>query len=374
MRVRVSERKIRYIYIYIYTKTETMYDPAVPNNYRDVKIVQWKRAREVEENEKLSRTSMESILATPSPFDFPGMVQPPSPTPTDTSFPGSSEVLPLHLSVEELHQRRVRQSAALGITTAIRLERDELEAAHKVKVATGMDRKGRIGSKLEKFMKMATSSSSSGDAASGSNGDADVSSGMSSMGLPPSSLAGSSAPLVFQRSTLAAGGYMVKEDTNAQDGRKAPSGKPSSTILIRFIRDGPPPDLFEEDATAGGDNEGGAVGSLRAAGLAFLENVQGQCARYGIVRSVRPALLTEEQRTAVRARLEQCASTPVEVELRFARELVRVLVRFDTVAGAFKAIDALQQNCVNWSVCFFPTILFDAGTLGPSDGEPLCGT
>nr|CCC91474.1 conserved hypothetical protein [Trypanosoma congolense IL3000] len=354
-----------------------MYDPAVPNNYREFKIAQWKRAREEEERSGSSRTQGNMILrihSSPDPIDVTSSMQcdalgTSAPPPTAGDGPlGAVEVLPLHLSAEEMHQRRLRQSAALGIATAVRLERDELEVAHKVKVATGTDLKGRIGMKLEKLREVFASTTGTNGGFVGSGESGDSSRGNAPAGMPPS---GGSAPLVFQRSKLAAGGYMVKEETSSHDNRKMSSGKPSSTILIRFIRDGPHPDIFEMET---GTSVGNAAGGFGPACLAFLESIQSQCARYGVVRSVRPALLTEAQRTAVRARLVECSPTPADVEMRFGRELVRVLVRFDTVAGAFKALDALQQNCSNWSVCFFPTLLFDAGALGPAEGEMLCGT
>ncbi|EKF27470.1 hypothetical protein MOQ_008806 [Trypanosoma cruzi marinkellei] len=357
-----------------------MYDPAVPNNYRDVKVMCWKRAREDERKNDISRSLAAAAEAGSSPFDMPDMMIRMAPR-DELAYDilgGSGETMSLHLSAEELHQRRVRQSAALGITTAMNLEREELEAAHKARVAAGMDRKGRIGQKLGKLMsvaatrdnatKMSTTGDQVGDGVNTSGGE------MTSPPPPPTattstSLAGMTAPLVFQRSELAAGGYVVREDVGALEKRKTHYGKPSSTILIRFIRDGPPVEVFDDTSNKNISNV-----TLRNA---FLENIQDLCGQCGVVRSLRYVVLDDEKRTALRARLEkekeEISTASADVETRLTREMVRVLVRFDTVANAFKALEMLQQrHGSDWDVCFFSTQLFDAGALGPAEGESLC--
>ncbi|RNF26985.1 uncharacterized protein Tco025E_00790 [Trypanosoma conorhini] len=366
-----------------------MYDPAAANNYRDVKVLRWKRAREEEQKNDISRSLAAAAGTGPSPFDMPDMM--PMVGKADFAYgilggdggDGDGDAMPLHLSAEELHQRRVRQSAALGITTAMKLERDELEAAHKARVAAGMDRKGRIGQKLGKLMSAAatkgnaTDASAVGDAPgtgkTTSAGEATPAPGASTPAAAATTakaaslLTGSSAPLVFQRSELAAGGYVVREDVGALEKRRTHRGKPSSTILIRFVRDGPPVEMFDD--AVGGNS------SNAAARNAFLENIQCLCAQCGVVRSLRYVVLSEAEKAALRARLEKedVAAASAALEARLAREMVRVLVRFDTVANGFKALEMLQQrHGSSWDVCFFPTQLFDAGTLGPAEGEALC--
>ncbi|KEG14836.1 hypothetical protein DQ04_00291220 [Trypanosoma grayi] len=366
-----------------------MYDPASPNSYRDIKVTRWKRAREGELANDVARALAAAAGASPSPFALPELTLPvgstfvaPDSQPDALSggaSGGGVDVLPLSLSAEELHQRRVRQSAALGITTAVKLARDELEAEYKARVAAGMDRKGRIGQKLGKLMEVAVSKTNnnnddkSNDANANSNensttansddtrslGDGGVA---ASEVLPPSAPV-SSAPLVFKRADLAAGGYVVKEDRGAADKRRSMRGKPSSTILIRFVRDGPPPEVFDDDNSNSG---GGAVRN------AFLESIQDHCGRCGVVRSMRHVLLSDEGRRAIRARLLDTGAA--DIDARLAQEAVRVLVRFDTVANGFMALESLQQHFPNWDVCFFPTQLFDAGALGPAEGEPLCNS
>ncbi|KAG8342725.1 hypothetical protein ERJ75_001005200 [Trypanosoma vivax] len=348
-----------------------MYNPARPNNYKAFKVLQWKRTREAELANDIARTLAESAAMNTPLFGTSATVPPAASSGSYEAGPASvplncvHETLPLQLSAEELHQRRVRQSAALGITTAVRLERDELETEHKVKAASGLDRKGRIGSKLGKLMEAAASKGGSSDGGSG-HGSGD-SSGDLPLDAPPSSFLGSGASLVFEKSHLASGGFMVKESVSSQENRKTQNGKPSSTILIRFIRDGPSPALFEMETST-------PISGLGASCMSFLEVIQDQCGRFGVVRSVRHALLSEADQLVVRERLVQAGlSSETEIEARLTRELVRIFVRFDTVASAFKALEALQQQQRgSWSVCFFPTLLFDAGKLGVVDGEPLC--
>ncbi|RNF04257.1 hypothetical protein TraAM80_05393 [Trypanosoma rangeli] len=354
-----------------------MYDPAAANNYRDFKVMRWKRAREEEQKNDISRSLAAAAGMGPSPFEMPEMM---STTARDEFaygiLGGGGDTMQFHLSAEELHQRRVRQSAALGITTAMKLERDELEAAHKARVAAGMDRKGRIGQKLGKLMSAAATkgnttdtnaiADSAGTGKSTSGGDTTPAPGTST---PTSTmlLAGSSAQLVFQRSELAAGGYVVREDVGTLDKRRMHRGKPSSTILIRFVRDGPPVEMFDD--TANGDSDNTAMRN------AFLENIQCLCGQCGVVRSVRYVVLSDAEKVSLRARLEKedVTAASAGVETRLAREMVRVLVRFDTVANGFKALEMLQQrHGSNWDVCFFSTQLFDAGALGPAEGEALC--
>ncbi|ESL05494.1 hypothetical protein TRSC58_06855 [Trypanosoma rangeli SC58] len=359
-----------------------MYDPAAANNYRDFKVMRWKRAREEEQKNDISRSLAAAAEVGPSPFEMPGMM---STTAKDEFvygiLGGGGDTMSFHLSAEELHQRRVRQSAALGITTAMKLERDELEAAHKARVAAGMDRKGRIGQKLGKLMSAAatkgntadtnTVGDSVGTGKNTSGGDTTSAPGRStptSTTTATSLLTGSSTQLVFQRSDLAAGGYVVREDGGTVDRRRIHRGKPSSTILIRFVRDGPPAEMFDD--TANGDSSNVAMRN------AFLENIQCLCGQCGVVRSVRYVVLSDAEKVSLRARLEKedVTTASAGVETRLAREMVRVLVRFDTVANGFKALEMLQQ-CYgsNWDVCFFSTQLFDAGALGPAEGEALCG-
>ncbi|KAF5221912.1 hypothetical protein ECC02_005079 [Trypanosoma cruzi] len=355
-----------------------MYDPAAPNNYRDVKVMWWKRAREDERKNDISRSLAAAAEAGSSPFDMPDMMRM---APRDELaydiLGGSGDTMSLHLSAEELHQRRVRQSAALGITTAMNLEREELEAAHKARVAAGMDRRGRIGQKLGKLMSVAatrenatktnTTSDHVGDGINTSGGE--MTPATTTTTSTTTSLPGITAPLVFQRSELAAGGYVVREDVGALEKRKTHYGKPSSTILIRFVRDGPPVEVFDDTS-----NKNVSGGMLRNA---FLENIQDLCGQCGVVRSLRYVVLDDEKRAALRARLEnereEVSAASADVETRLSREMIRVLVRFDTVANAFKALEMLQQrHGSNWDVCFFSTQLFDAGALGPAEGESLC--
>ncbi|KAF8290074.1 hypothetical protein TcBrA4_0133160 [Trypanosoma cruzi] len=355
-----------------------MYDPAAPNNYRDVKVMWWKRAREDERKNDISRSLAAAAEAGSSPFDMPDMMRmAPKDELAYDILGGGGETMSLHLSAEELHQRRVRQSAALGITTAMNLEREELEAAHKARVAAGMDRKGRIGQKLGKLLSVAatrenatktnTTSDHVGVGINTSGGE--MTPATTTATSTTTSLPGITAPLVFQRSELAAGGYVVREDVGALEKRKTHYGKPSSTILIRFVRDGPPVEVFDDTS-----NKNVGSGTLRNA---FLENIQDLCGQCGVVRSLRYMVLDDEKRAALRARLEnereEVSVASADVETRLAREMIRVLVRFDTVANAFKALEMLQQrHGSNWDVCFFSTQLFDVGALGPAEGESLC--
>lgn len=296
-----------------------MYNPQLPNSYRDVKVTRWKRAREEERRNDVARSLAAAGGAAPSPLHL--------------------------LSAEELHRRRVRQSAALGVRAAVEMMREEFEAAHKTRVAEGDDRRGRIRQKLGRLM------------------DAAATAGAKEMAPPPVGIF--AAPLVFQKTDLAAGGYVVRE-TGGGERRRGSHGKPSSTILIRFLRDGPPVEIFDTKS------------NNAEARNAFLEAIQDECGQCGVVRSVRYALLSDEEQATLRERLKKAAgeegdSSVTNLEVRLAREMIRVFVRFDAVANAFKALETLQQrHDAVWEVSFFPTQLFDAGTLGPAEGEPLC--
>lgn len=132
--------------------------------------------------------------------------------------------------------------------------------------------------------------------------------------------------LVLQKSSLLGGTHAF---VPAPVIKQAPKGKPSATVLLRNIAS--PADDF----------------------AALQTDIQSECARFGVVRAVRIATVQPEAGW-------------------HEGEGVRVLVRFDTVAAAFKACEGLDARVYNGSsvhVSFFPTAQFDKGEFGPAENE-----
>lgn len=242
-----------------------------------------------------------------------------------------------------------------------------------------------------------------------------VQGGTNTTSPPPSSLP--SAPLVFKPSGLAAGGYVMAPahsggDTTAPSSaaaalerkRRALKGKPSSTLLLRLIHSHTttvspsevtpcaPPALVQLLASAcvtaeggEGDDDSRSSPLLLAGGgpavdtplAPLLEDIRAECGRHGVVRGTRAYIMTAEEEEEQKEKGEERRSASVAASSAAAEPLLalqrrlRVLVRFNTVADAFKAAEALAVlPQLPWSITFFPTSRYDAGQLGPTEGEP----
>lgn len=316
-----------------------MYNPLRPNSYRDCKLAQYHRQREAE------RSAGQAAAASP---DF--LAEALSGLGGGGSGSGGEAPIALNAPAEELHRQRVSRSAAMGIQSAVEIEKDSLELEHKRRRLDGTDTKSRIAGLLSRMRKSSV----------GGDGDGD--------GAPPQLQSGSpsalptdgpaSTPLVFKPSPLAAGGYVMAA-ADAAPGRRALSGKPTSTLLLRWAGPSPAAELAAQPAAA------------QAQGCSVLaESVRGECGRFGALRSVKVRLLTADEEAAkARAIREQLGEA--EVEPRLARERLRALVRLGSASEAIKVAEELLRSG-RWCVDFFPTGRYDAEDYGFIDNEPLC--
>lgn len=392
-----------------------MYNPALPNHYHDVLFTAYVRRRQREEKAALERQRQPNALASAlSDLDGTAEISSSSrlhdfPSSVSASSAGPSG---LGLSAEELHRRRIQESAALGIQSAVEMEKAELESEHQRRKLEGADARSRISSRLDKLKALAQKSKklagapttaegddSSAAAASGTpDTDKDAPSSPSSSAIAASSAqpssTTSSAPLTFQRSSLAAGGFIMtsaptlpprQTSTQQKSAQVSPRplspapcavrGKPSSTLLLRFCRtrddlpqtsstraeaDGLPPALEWSEAQL----TAAAASPAATAALCdpLLRQLEGQCRRFGVVRGVKARIYAAAAVTAV---LGMAATDTAGLR----REQVRLWVRYDSVTEAFKAATSLAKEAAAaeggpaFSVCFYPTGLYDADTL-----------
>ncbi|CAC9470134.1 hypothetical protein conserved [Leishmania donovani] len=345
-----------------------MYNPALPNHYRDVVFAAYVRRRQREEAAAAQQQRQPNALASAlsaSSLAAPSMASVNAPL--------------LGLSAEELHQHRIKESAALGIQRAVMMEKEALEVEHKQRRLEGRDARSRISSRLDKLKALAAKSkAATGVSASVDAGGAvlqpdDPSSPTSS---PFDAEAAPSAPLMFQRSSLAAGGYVMTAADPSLPGmllrtntRSAVQGKPSSTLLLRFLHDSPVLG-WNKAAIAEASTFSSAESSLC---VPVLTQVQQLCRRFGFVRSMAARVYAEDVVTAAlaRARSQTSVETQVPSAEEVRREQLRVWVRFDSVTEAFKAAESLAKEVPPatpagppvFAVAFYPTGLYDSDAL-----------
>lgn len=293
-----------------------MYDPFCPNDYAAV----------------LREQEAAAAAAAPSPSSVPGstfslgveLVSPAAATGTLSLVAASAE---------DLVRERVRMSAAMGIAAAVQQEREADDARHKSHVQQGKDAKSRIRGLL-----MMGGGGGGGvpaplvpEAASpmpyplSHGGDSSWNAGSSSSGGVGIALS-PIAHLEFVPSSMPAGGYQLVATSAAAAqaaAKPALTGKPSSTIVLRNLV-----------------SRGHVDPQLQA-------DLQGECARFGVVRGL--------------VMHELAASHPLSLA---DAEAVRVFVRYDSVAAAFKAGEALNGRLFDGrrvAAAFYPTLLFDGG-------------
>ncbi|CBZ24995.1 conserved hypothetical protein [Leishmania mexicana MHOM/GT/2001/U1103] len=351
-----------------------MYNPALPNHYRDVVFTSYVRRRQREEAAAAQKQRQPNALA--SALSASSHVAPPM---------ASASAPLLGLSAEELHQHRIKESAALGIQRAVMMEKEALEVEHKKRKLEGSDARSRISSRLDKLKALAAKSKAvTGVSVSADAGDAVLqpdgpTSPTSSQKTSSSSFAAEaapSAPLMFQRSSLAAGGYVMAAADPSLPGmllrtstRSAVQGKPSSTLLLRFLHDSPVLG-WSEAAIAEASTLSSAESSLCAP---VLTQVQQLCRRFGFVRSMAARVYAEDVVTAAlaRSRSQTSVETQVPSAEEVRREQLRVWVRFDSVTEAFKAAESLAKEVSPatpagrpvFAVAFYPTGLYDSDAL-----------
>ncbi|KAG5509785.1 hypothetical protein GH5_05654 [Leishmania sp. Ghana 2012 LV757] len=350
-----------------------MYNPALPNHYRDVVFAAYVRRRQREEEAAAQLQRKPNALA--SALSASSLAIP--------SILGASAPL-LGLSAEELHQHRIKESAALGIQRAVTMEKEALEVEHKKRKLEGSDARSRISSRLDKLKALAAKSK----AVAGAPTFVDTGDAASLPGntLSPTLLHGTlspsfaaevvpSAPLVFQRSSLAAGGYVMTTADRSHPSmllrtatQSSVRGKPSSTLLLRFLHDSP------LQGWSGAAIAEAATSSTEPPLCApVLAQVQQLCRRFGFLRSIAARVYAEDVVLAAFARARSHTSgesvVPSAEEVR--REQLRVWVRFDSVTEAFKATESLAKEISSavpaaqplFAVSFYPTGLYDANAL-----------
>lgn len=366
-----------------------MYNPALPNYYNDVKLHAYFCRRDEEEDAIAQQQRQPNAIAAAlasSAARLPASSMLLDAEPTSSAMPASSS-LPsspslLSLTAEELHQQRVKQSAVLGVQRAVEMEKEAFEVEHKKRRMEGSDARSLISTRLAKLKSMARPSKTEATAPSD--------------GAPSSSPSSeASSGLVFAPSSLAGGGYVMQAPgaaaaTLAASRRRKLQGRPSSTLLLRYFNDCPLERVDAAAAAAVARADGGVADELL---IGWLEALRRRCSSYGIVRAMTSRLYTPDR---VEAEMPSKTETngdvaegevaaDVEVSRRRLRreqrlhlEQLRVFVRYDSVAEAFKAGEQLLKETASvaegntapmaappplFSVYFYPSDLFDAGQL-----------
>lgn len=311
-----------------------MYDPLNPNEYKQAKLALYKsRPRDMADAMRPPASTSLNLFAE-------ALSALPSSSAVSSNPQAPSQPVAVTASVEELLRRRVARSAAMGSQSAEQMEREELEVEQKKRKLEGSDIRSRVGSFLSKMRAPAAKA-------------ADASAAMPQ--------ASPSAPLAFVPSPLAAGGYVMAATTAAPVPRTI-TGRASTTLLLRYVSNSPFPQLR------------GLVGeALERMCGPLCSDVSAECGQYGVVRAVRVYLLRSEEIERVRQAVEAVLSDKAQVEKAILCEQVRIVVRFGALKSAFAASEALPQRHPECVVSFFPEAMFDAGRLGPIEGEVLCG-
>lgn len=340
-----------------------MYDPfAAPNRYRSCKIAAYRRQKEEEaqqRKESAATSTSANYLAdaltalVPQAEQLPCQLQG-SASATVVAAAAPTVLAALNTSAEELRRQRVSRSAAMGIQSAVDMEKEVLETEHKKRRLDGTDTKSRIASMLTRMrppMATATPESHGTDVASPSDPSQQ----------PASAALTGSAPLVFKPSPLAAGGYVMVTGDHQKPFQGPAAGKPSSTLLIRWPQSSPLAAVQQ------------LKGMAKETALSQLvEEVRSKCGCHGVVRGARVHTLSAEEEDALLSVIKTTLKDPALWTPQLERERLRVLVRLDTVTDAFKAAEGLRKAQTSWCISFFHTASYDAGHLGPRKDEPLC--
>lgn len=285
----------------------------------------------------------------------------------------------LSLSAEELHAQRIQRSAAMGVQRAVGYQKDAFESDFKKRKLEGSDTRSRITSLLSQMKAKSSTTDSAGSANTTENGQplsATASSSPSAHTPSPSP----SAPLTFVRSGLRTGGFVMAPVADAVGGVASTTpkleGQPSATLLLRYL--GTPslwssaPDTQTQEALQRTQDAMARGRIAEQVWSQLIWDIRRESASFGVVSSCKPYVLTPSEEAACGERLKHCFPQLTDEQRDAVRdsERVRLLVRFDALAGAFKAAEAMSTRLPMWKVCFFPTSAFDAGQLGPSENEP----
>lgn len=311
----------------------------------------------------------------------------------------------LDMSAEEFHAQRIQRSARMGVQRAVDLQKDEMETEFKKRKLEGSDTKSKVSNLLSQLRqkKAAATAAKSKDSleatapldahsaqfttvpnmacwASGVSLSAESCSPKKAVDpRDNSSLRVLSAPLAFVPSGLQSGGFVIAqtEQSRSENVLSRLEGQTSTTLLLRYVHS---PSLWEATNVSPSEEEilRGIVKKTsearqRLASMIWSHPVRDllhQCAAFGVVSSHQVYVLTEMEESQVKDRLlREFPVTPPQCESILLSERVRVFIRFETLGGAFKAADAMSQSSTLWKVCFFPSVEYDQGHLGPTRNE-----
>jgi hypothetical protein len=235
------------------------------------------------------------------------------------------------MAPDEAHQERLRLSSAMGIVAAQQLLRDDDDARHKEHQQQGRSVKGRVGRMLGFASDVVASPGPSGKSGSDDTGLISLSGGGDlAPGASSSSSSSIFGSLEFVPSSMHAGGHVLVA-TEKRPAKQAIRGKPSSALLLRNLA-----------------SRGAVDAQLQA-------DLLSECSRYGVVRGLVVYELPD--------------SHPLSSN---DKEGLRVFVRYDTVAAAFKAAEMLNGRSFDGRrvvVSFYPAALFDNSQL--AEDQPL---
>lgn len=314
----------------------------------------------------------------------------------------------LDMSAEELHAQRIQRSAQMGVQRAVDLRKDEIETEFKKRKLEGSDTKSKVSNLLSQLRQKKAAAAAAGNITStmiSMPSDSNLthlstasistsSSAASSLSLPSGSTStrgpsdpcetsaprSLSAPLTFVPSGLRSGGFvMTATEPSAQEGISVRlEGRPSTTLLLRHVGS---PSLWEaaklgasEEQVLRGFSSNSKDARQQLASAIWSQSVRDilhRCTAFGVVSSHQVYVLTEKEENHVKERLlrEFPATSPSQCNVILLSERVRVFVRFEAPAGAFKAADAMSVNLMLWKVCFFPSEEYDQGHLAPIQSE-----
>lgn len=309
----------------------------------------------------------------------------------------------LDMSAEELHAQRIQRSAQMGVQRAVDLQKDEIETEFKKRKLDGFDTKSRVSNLLAQLRQkketvhgslpstiIPSCSASSPHLAAASPGSvvsetASVSgiNGITAIANPScsSSVKALSAPLAFIPSGLKSGGFVMTVAEPCAEEKEFLSahleGQLSTTLLLRRVN----PPLWElvkltsdEEQTLRGISLKPSEARRRLAATLWAQPVRDilhQCAAFGVVSSHQVYVLTETEEYKLKERFltEYPTASIAQCEATLLSERVRVLFRFETSSGSFNAASAISATPSHWKVCFFPSVKYDLGHLGPSPSE-----
>ena len=297
-----------------------MYDPREPNSYDDVikrRQDAVKRRRDEEEHAAKLRTAAAAQRAALQEHLDARLPPPPAPPPaafgrhhtTGVAAASANSSSSSALTADEIRRQRIAVGSRMGVAGAAELEMEEHEVVLKERKAAAAD--SGTTSRVQRMMAAMGHVEGRGLGKDGS---------------------GIAAPLEATKSSLLGTSGHIIAPGAVKPSRPPVRGKPSATLLIRNTC---APGRRTPDAT-------------------LQDDMLSECAKYGVVRGIRVHVEPEESGDCPPA------------------EWIRVVVRFDSVASAFKASEAIHYRLFDGRhaiVSFFPTSNFDKGIFSRQPDE-----